>query len=195
MLKKLHYGLTCVLDQVKKMNNFYGTSLTALSESKKKEKMLEDYHVLITQLTSENLKLTGEKLANKAEIEEMKKKNSEIKEGVKGKTSLGEKCFMTEGLEEGNNCSFLSSSESSELLDSWPLTQQQNPLSHYHTLRTGTTLDRSDDSNLSDSDWSSDSQDEESYKGRLHSLAHSLTHYLTRSLIHSLTHSLTHLLT
>lgn len=162
MLKKLHYGLTCVLDQAKKQKN---SSLTAFSESKKKEKMLEDYHVLIAQLTSENLKLTTEKLANKAEIEEIKKKNSEINEGVKGKTSLGEKCLMTEGREEGNNSSFLSFSESSELLDSWPQTQQQKNLSHCHTVRARTTLDRSDDSNLSDSDWSSDSQDEESYKG------------------------------
>ena len=68
MLKKLHYGLTCVLDQAKKQKN---SSLTAFSESKKNEKMVEDYHVLIAQLTSENLKLTTEKLANKAEIEEI----------------------------------------------------------------------------------------------------------------------------
>ena len=107
---------------------------------------------------------------------------------MKGKTSVGEKYFMAEGQEEGNNCSFLSFSESSELLDSWPLTH----LSHYHTVRTRTTLDRSDDSNPSDSDWSSDSQHEMSYKGRLHSLTCLLTHSHTILLAHSYTHSLTH---
>merc|ERR1719233_2274172 len=90
MLKNLHYALLCVLDQVKKLKNSCETSRTALSESKKMERMVKDYHVLITQLTSENLKLTGEKLANKAEIEEMKKKNSElsiIREDMKDKTT------------------------------------------------------------------------------------------------------------
>ena len=171
MLKNLHYALPCVLDQVKKLKNLCETSRTTLSESKKLEQMVEDYHVLITQLTSENLKLTGEKLANKAEIEEMKKKNSElsiIREDMKDKTTPGEKCFLTEclGEENGNNSSSLSSSDSTDLINSW-----SPSLCHrMRTRTTRTTRNRSDDSNPSDDDWSSDSQDEESYRGRLHSL-------------------------
>jgi len=167
MLKNLHYILPHVLDQVKKLKKLCETSRTALSESKKLERMVEDYHVLITQLTSENLKLTGEKLANKAEIEEMKKKNTEIsiREGLKDKTTPGEECFLTECLrgENINNSSSLSSSDSTELINSWSPTQP----SHCHGMRrrTSRTRNRSDDSNPSEDDWSSDSQDEESYRG------------------------------
>ena len=180
MLKNLHYALPCVLDQVKKLKNSCETSRTALSESKKMERMVRDYHVLITQLTSENLKLTGEKLANKAEIEEMKKKNSElsiIREDIKDKTTPGEKCFLTEclGEENINNSSSLSSSDSTDLINSWsPSLCHRIRTRTTRTTRairtTRTTRHRSDDSNPSDDDWSSDSQDEESYRGRLHSL-------------------------
>jgi hypothetical protein len=82
ILEKLHHGLPSVLEQVRKLKYFYENvcraTKKAFLESQKKEETLTDYHILIAKLTSENLKLTGEKLVSKSEIEEMKKKNSEI---------------------------------------------------------------------------------------------------------------------
>merc|ERR1719347_833400 len=154
MLKKLHFGLAAALEQLKKLKYFYETvcttSRTTISESQKKEKMLNDYHVLIAQLTSENLKLTEERLFSKTDIEETKKANSEIiagledqicclttqlSEGLKAKKTSRKDCFPGRGsrAESFNNSPSTSTSDSAistELINSWSLStqkQQQTP--------------------------------------------------------------------
>jgi len=82
LLRKLHYGLPGALDQVKKLKYFYENlcknSRKECSESERNKQTLNDYHVLIAKLTSENLKMTGEKLVTKSEIQEIQKRNSQI---------------------------------------------------------------------------------------------------------------------
>eukprot|EP00092_Neocalanus_flemingeri_P012858 GFUD01013854.1.p1 GENE.GFUD01013854.1~~GFUD01013854.1.p1 ORF type:complete len:1121 (+),score=326.05 GFUD01013854.1:259-3621(+) len=82
VLRKLHYGLPDTLDQVKKLKYFYevlcNNSRKAFSESERNKQTLAEYHVLIANLTSENLKMTGEKLASKSEIEEIQKRSTKI---------------------------------------------------------------------------------------------------------------------
>merc|ERR1719347_2274055 len=182
MLKKLHFGLAAALEQLKKLKYFYETvcrtSRTTISESQKKEKMLNDYHVLIAQLTSENLKLREERLFSKTDIEETKKANSEIiarledqiccltsqlSEGLRAKTASRRDCFPGRGSRAAsiNNPTSPSTSDSAistELINSWSLsTQKQQQTSHCHRNRSP--------SSHTDSDWSSDTQDEGSYRG------------------------------
>eukprot|EP00092_Neocalanus_flemingeri_P087680 GFUD01110701.1.p1 GENE.GFUD01110701.1~~GFUD01110701.1.p1 ORF type:complete len:400 (-),score=106.60 GFUD01110701.1:110-1171(-) len=82
VLRKLHYGLPDMLDQVKKLKNVYevlcNNSRKAFSESERNKQTLAEYHVLIANLTSENLKMTGEKLASKNKIEEIQKRSTKI---------------------------------------------------------------------------------------------------------------------
>ena len=200
MLKKLHYGLPCVLDQVKKLKYFHETlckkSRKAFSESVRNEQTLNDYHVLIAKLTSENLKMTGEKLVSKSEIEEIQNKNSRIihkledevcslnsqladKEVEVLKTKSGRsprafqrECFNRRVTKENtaNKCSSPSTSDSSEHVQSpetiTKLSTNQKQRNFSYSHRPSTKLIRSDVRKPNDSDCSSDSENNENNKGR-----------------------------
>jgi hypothetical protein len=200
MLKKIHYGLPCVLDQVKKLKYFYETlckkSRKAFSESERNEQTLNDYHVLIAKLTSENLKMTGEKLVSKSEIEEIQNKNSRIiheledevcslnsqladKEVEVLKTKSGRsprtfqrECFNRTVPKENttNECSSSSTSDSFEHVQSpetiKKLSTNQKQRTFSYSHRPSTKLIRSDVRKQNDSDCSSDSENNENNKGR-----------------------------
>jgi len=82
VLKKLHYGLPEILEQVRKFKfrfeKLYKNNKKAFSDVKRIKETLNDYHVLITKLTSENLKMTEEKLISNSEIEKTHKESSKI---------------------------------------------------------------------------------------------------------------------
>merc|ERR1712106_467897 len=196
LLRKLHYGLPGALDQVKKLKYFYENlcknSRKACSESERNKQTLNDYHVLIAKLTSENLKMTGEKLVTKSEIQEIQKRNSQIiheleeeicclnsqladkqAEELKTKSSPSPRSsqqdrFIGRGPRENND--FLSSptSDSLEFGRSPELTQELSTRDKQKCHRPAKSSNRSQHFNVQNwinSECSSDSENCENEKG------------------------------